>query len=192
MLKNPVEILPLIPAYALSCNIFFYFLPFFGNRGIFSLKIGWERVQNATRLFSCENCGFWWADILYQMHALVRGAGWLCLPMEEPRAASVSNPSTLPLGILLGSISRLAVAEGLGYFWMRVQILPWGNQAASASRVPVHPPRHPPCCIWVSVSSCLSFGAPTWGSWGYGDATALIINCCLSQQTPSGKWSAKA
>lgn len=61
-----------------------------------------------------------------------------------------------------------------------------------SSREPVHPPRHPPCCIWVSVSSCLSFGAPTCGSWGYGDATALIINRCLSQRTPSGKWSAKA
>lgn len=70
------------------------------------------------------------------MCALVRGAGRLCLPMDEPRAASVSNPSTLQLGILLRSISRLAVAEGLGWFWMQAQILPWGNQAGSLFTLP--------------------------------------------------------
>jgi len=30
-----------------------------------------------------------------QTCALTRGAGWLCLPMGEPRAASVPSPSML-------------------------------------------------------------------------------------------------
>lgn len=46
-----MEILLLISVYALSCNFIFFFLAFSENCGIFSLKIEWERVKNAT-LFS--------------------------------------------------------------------------------------------------------------------------------------------
>lgn len=126
--------------------------------------------------------------------------GWAALlSMEEPRAASAQpqhaaawDPAQvhqLPCscrrtGMVLDAKTSLALSQAL--------ILPWDKCSSAASRVPVHSPLHHMCCIWVSVSSCLSLGPPAWGSWGYGDAITLIISCCFSQRTPSGKWSVKA
>lgn len=103
-----MEILLLTSVYALSCN-FIFFLAFFENCGIFSLKIQWKRVKNAT----CFSFSLWKLQFLMSRCSLPDDRGWVALPALG-RAQELLWPRLLQFGILLRSLSSPWSCRGIG------------------------------------------------------------------------------
>lgn len=192
-LKNPVEILPIISVYALSCNIFFFFLAFFENCDILSLKIQWERVKNATMFsffFSVKTAVSDWMSRC----SLPDERGWVVLPALE-RAQKSLCPRLLQFGILLMSLSLPRSCRGIGMILeakpsppFSQALLFWGSPAEAVRRMSASP------MLNLSFKELLSeLWSPSPGLMGYipKDA-ALGMSCCLSQWTLSGGGSVGA
>lgn len=163
-----------------KCHLLFVFL-FVCFVAPVKITVSDEQTSSARHVLQWEELGG------STVHG--RAQGCLCAQPQHAAAWDPAQVHQLPCscrrtGMGLDAKTSFALSQAL--------ILPWDKCSSAASRAPVHSPLHSLCCIWVSVSSCLSFGPPAWGSWGYGDAITLIISCCFSQRTPSGKWSVKA